>query len=251
MISKIDRLSEEIFFGIFDYLSVGDILRAFLHLNGDIDGIVRGYKNYHVNFRLICKENFDAICRYIQPSQIKSLVLSDSKETPGLSRIYFSRFSIEQFHHLQAIYLSEIEDNTRPLLANLKQLNSLIAFKTDRFSHLDLIAETSGLKQLVLTQFSVVDYDHVHLLDRISFSHLHTLALPYCSYPQLRRILSEASKLKSLTISLFISDCTGVDYFAEEHHHSTLPIKSLTLSISTFSNSNYFQRRFSAFLCCI
>ena len=237
MISKIDHLSEEIFFTIFDYLWAVDILGAFLHIS---DGIICRYKNYHVNFRLIFKRDFDLICRYIQPEKIKSLILSDSRETPGLSQLYFSRFSIEQFSRLHAISLSEIEDNTRPLLAKIDQLKSLISFQTDRFSHLELIEQIPRLKRLVLTQFPDLDYDHVHLLDGISFSHLHTLSLPYCSYAQLRRILSEASKLKSLNISLFISDCTGVDYFAEEHHNTTLPIESLTMSICTFSKLKYF-----------
>ena len=235
MISKIDFLSEEIFFTIFEYLTCVDILDAFLHISPYIDGIVFRYENYHVNFRCILKRNFDLICRCIQPNQIKSLIVSDSRQTPGQSNIYLSRFPIEQFIHLQAISLFEIEDENRSLFRNINQLNNLVSFQTDRLANFELIETLPRLKRLVLTQFSDIDYNHVNLLDLISYSHLRSLTLPYCSYPQLRRILSEASQLRKLNISLIISDCTGVDYFAEQHHNTTLRITHLTMSIGTFS----------------
>jgi hypothetical protein len=238
-----DLFPSGIFYTIFDYLWCDDILYSFLNISNYIDTILFNYHNYHVNFKSILKRQFDLICRYIKPNQIKSLVLSDSNETPGQSKAFLSLFPIEQFICLRAISLFEIENDSRPLFFNIHELKCLVSFESDTLSNLWMIETIPRLKRLIVHKFLDNDYNHENLLHPISFSHLRHLTLPYCSYTQLRRILCLALKLTSLNISLIISDCTGIDYFAEQHQDPPLTINHLTMSIHTYSKLRYLFRK--------
>lgn len=231
----LDLLPTEILYTIFDYFWSHEILYSFMNISDYINNILLSYRNYHVNFKSILKGEFDLICHHIKPNQIKSLVLSDSNETPGQSKAFLSLFPIEQFIYLHAISLFEIENDSRSFFFNIHQLKYLISFETDTLSNLWMIETIPRLKRLIVNKYFDNDYNHENLLDSISFSHLLNLTLPYCSYTQLRRILCFAPKLISLNISLIISDCTGIDYFAEQHQDTPLIINHLTLSIHTFS----------------
>ncbi|CAF0767871.1 unnamed protein product [Rotaria sordida] len=231
----LDLLPKEIIFTIFDFLWAHDILYSFLNISNYFNNILLTYQNYHVNFKSILKQQFDLVCRFIQPNQITSLVLSDSNETPSQSKTFLSLFPIEKFINLRAITLSDIENDCHSLFFNIRQLKYLNYFETDTLSHLWMIETISRLKQLIINKYADNDYNHESLLHSISFSHLRNLTLPYCSYVQLRQILSCASKLTSLNISLIISDCTGIDYFAEQHQETPLIVNHLTMSIQTFT----------------
>ncbi|CAF0973048.1 unnamed protein product [Rotaria sp. Silwood1] len=232
----LDLLPKEIVYSIFEFLWAHDILYSFLHISNYFNNILLTYQNYHINFKSILKRQFDLVCHFIQPNQITSLILSDNNETPGQSKTFLSFFPIEQFINLRAITLFDIENDSHSLFFNIRQLKYLNYFETDTLSHLWMIETIPQLKQLIVNNYVDNDYNHENLLHSISFSHLCKLTLPYCSYVQLRRILCCAPKLTSLNISLIISDCTGIDYFAEQHQETPLIINHLTMSIKTFSN---------------
>ncbi|CAF2616086.1 unnamed protein product [Rotaria sp. Silwood2] len=241
----LDLLPKEIVYTIFDFLWADDILYSFLNISNGFNNILLIYQNYHVNFKSILKPKFDLVCRFIQPNQITSLVLSDSNETPGQSKIFLSLFPIEQFINLRAITLCDIENDSHSLFINIRQLKYLRYFEIDTLSHIWMIETMSQLKRLIVNKYVDNDYNHEILLYSISFSHLRSLTLPYCSYVQLRHILCCAPKLTSLNISLIISDCSGIDYFSEQHQETPLIINHLTMSIQTFSKlknnlSNFF-----------
>lgn len=231
----LDLLPKEIFFSIFDFLWAHDVLYSFFNINHYSDHIISSYCKYHVNFKAILKENFDLVCRCIQPNQIQSLILSDSDETPGQSKCFLSLFPIEQFMNLRAITLSNIENDSCSLFVNIRQLKCLSYFETDTLSHLQLIEAIPPIRHLVINKLMNDDYHHENLLCAMSISHLRNLSIPNCSYVQLTQILAGAPKLISLKISLIVSDCTGIDYFAEQHHETPLGIKHLTMSIHTWS----------------
>lgn len=228
-------LPKEILYNIFDFLWAHDILYAFLNINDQFNTVLSAYQDYNVNFKSILKWQFDLVCSVVQPNQIKSLVLSDNNESPNQSTLFLSRFSIEQLVNLRALTLSNIENDHDPLFVNIFQLQHLDYFQTDTLSHLWMIQKTPRLKQLIINGFTVNDYNHMNSLSSISFSYLYKLTLSYCSYVQLRQILCLAPKIKSLNISLTISDCTGIDYFAEQHQEASLRINCLTMSIHSFS----------------
>ncbi|CAF3496535.1 unnamed protein product [Rotaria socialis] len=213
----LDSLPKEIIYTIFDYFWAHDILYSFLDSSAYINSIILTYHNYHVNFKSILKRLFDLVCCSIRSNQITSLILSDDNETPCQSKIYFSLFPIEEFINLRAIRLSDIENDT--------------------LSHLWMIETIPKLKRLIVNKFSDHDYNQENSLCAISFFYLRNLTLPYCSYNQLRQILRSAPKLTSLNISLIISDCTGIDYFAEQHQEVPLIINKLTISIHTFTRT--------------
>ena len=240
-----DLLPMEIVYTICDYFWGHEIFYSFFNISDYLNRILMNYQNYYLNFKSILKHQFDLLCRYIQPNQIKSLILSDSNETPGQSKAFLSLFPIEQLINLRAITLSDIENDSRSFFVNINRLEALNSFETDTFAHLWMIETIPRLKRLVINKFSDNDFNFAHMLSSISFSHLYKLTLPYCSYVQLRQILSLAPKLISLHISLIISDCTGIDYFAEQHQATPLAIKHLVMSIHTRSKSRRINSIFS------
>ena len=125
---SMDVLPVELFHHIFVYLSTPDILLAFCGLNNYIDGIIVGYNQYLCLFRSMNRAQFDLVCRLIQPNRITSLKLSDLDDTPGQSKLFFSRFKIEQFTNLRSLNIQNIDEHVIDKLMNvfkLKQLTSL------------------------------------------------------------------------------------------------------------------------------
>ncbi|CAF1274023.1 unnamed protein product [Adineta steineri] len=228
-----DLLPTEVLHNIFVYLWADDILYSFYNISTSVNNIISSYKYYHVNFQSILKRDFDHICRCIRPDQIISLILSDTNDTPHQSHLYLSLFPINQFIHLRALTLIDIDNNSQSLFDNLCEIKSLVSFEIDTMSHLRYIG--SQLKRLVVNKYVEDDYIHESFLSSLSFCHIQSLTLPYCSYHQLRQILSDALKLTSLTISLLISDCSGIDYFAEQRQEMSLALTYLNLSIQTFT----------------
>jgi hypothetical protein len=126
---SIDVLPVELFHLIFAYLSTPNILHAFCGLSDYVDAVIFGYNQYSCLFRSIDRTEFDLVCRLIQPYQITCLRLSDTDGTPGQSKLFFSRFKIEQFTNLRSLDIGNIDDHVIDQLNNLtklKQLTSLV-----------------------------------------------------------------------------------------------------------------------------
>jgi hypothetical protein len=85
----LDLFPGEIVELIFDYLSIIDIIRAFLKLSPHTNKIVSNYNFYKVNLVSILKNEFDLICDNIKSHQIKSLILSDGIDTPFQTNVFF------------------------------------------------------------------------------------------------------------------------------------------------------------------
>lgn len=118
-----DDVPVELLHDLFDYFLAHELLYSFRHVSDYIDGALRSYSAYRWNFQSIGKREFDLVCRHIHPEQVISLVLPDDNDTPGLPRLFLSRFRIEQFVQLQA--LSLISTDLHSSLSILSQLNQL------------------------------------------------------------------------------------------------------------------------------
>ena len=196
-----DRLPVEILHLIFDYISTYDILHGFAKLSPYVDRVVSSYHDYQLNFRSIIKEEFDWICRRINPSGVVSLSLADDADTPGQCDLFLSLLPLEQFHStLRALSLSGINNDCI----------SKIVKHFDLFDHLlsltivDRTQSIPGALINLLPKLTRCNVPQSWLFE--SFTRMpeleHLILSSRCTYAQLTRIIENAPKLITLHIFL-------------------------------------------------
>ena len=233
--SRLDLLPHNVIHIIFDFLRALHIVDSFLNISDTLNNALWTYGNYRIDFKSVRKRDFDLVCRHVRPDQVTALTLCDGDETPNQSHIFLSLFPIDRFCRLRALKLIKIDTGSRSPLADLHRLEHLTSFETDSMSLLPFIELTPKLERLVVNKYHDDDYNDETFLSTMSLAHLRHLSLPYCSYSQLRHILSRTPQLSSLEITLQISDCAGIDYFSEQHQNSALALTRLKMSIRTCS----------------
>jgi len=213
-----DLLPVELLHTLFTYFLAHEILLSFYNVSDHINAVLLTYSAYRVNFKSIRKIDFDLICRHIRADQIISLVLSDDKDTPGLSELFFSRFQIEQFTQLQSLTLIEIEfESMESIFRNFHQLNRLRSFSfnveltrkkypTRRDYYLNMFDQIDSLSfnayTRVLPQLTHLYLNNGNVFRSIALSHLHHLKLDKCTPNELEIIFQNAPQLQSLDICL-------------------------------------------------
>jgi hypothetical protein len=139
MVCCIDILPVELIRVIFCYLDGVDIVRCFVGISDYMDDILRSYENYSLSLRNISKSSFDLICNNIKPWQVVRLTLSDEISTPGLIRLFFKRFQLEEFTRLRSLYLYsvDLEKLLTDLVCKISKLTELEIFIIDECYALD------------------------------------------------------------------------------------------------------------------
>ncbi|CAF1002006.1 unnamed protein product [Rotaria sp. Silwood1] len=130
---SLERLANELFLDIFEYLSDVDLFHGFRELNIRIDNlIIKHFKNHkHIDFRLIFKEDLNIIRRKYLPlfiNEIKSIYLSDNDTNPHELDIFISRlYPLYRFENLQSIKFYNIYsiEKINRILNDLKHLSYL------------------------------------------------------------------------------------------------------------------------------
>jgi hypothetical protein len=103
MISRLESFSSEIFYEIFDCLSIYDIFHGFVDLNYRLNNLI-GLYPLEIDFRKICRSKFDLICHQLQFKQVISLIFSeeDIPEQVFIFHQYFPNVK-EEFISLRRI----------------------------------------------------------------------------------------------------------------------------------------------------
>ena len=114
-----ERLPTELIHKIFDYLQSDEIFISF--------GRVHTYDRYRLNFQSSTISNFLFTLRYLDPSRVISLTLSNTNDTPGQFQQFLSLFSLKQFLRLQSLRLIQPSNPTdlNQILTDLHSLDFL------------------------------------------------------------------------------------------------------------------------------
>lgn len=231
----LDLFPVELVHMILDYLWAPEIIHSFFNISNYVDNVLWNYNNYHLNFQSILKKHFDFVCHHIQPSQVISLTLSDSDDTPKQSQLFLSIFSIEQYTHLRALKLIEIDDESQMIFSSLYKLENLISLEFE-FKFYGLCHRfPSKLKRLILNDPHGIYLDNKRSTFNSSILDLQHLALPYCSCAQLHQVLHLIPSLRSLKTVTAISDFFDSREFVKEDQSTLFSLTCLTLSVTTSS----------------
>ncbi|CAF3282189.1 unnamed protein product, partial [Rotaria sp. Silwood2] len=121
-----------------------------------LNKVIRLYPNHRLNFKSILRSNFDLICQYISPDQVKILILSDEKDTSGQSELFLSHFQINQFINLQTLILIQIEKKSLEIInLHLNKLHYLRSLFLNSEITIPLSLPLVNLRYLKLSQYSL------------------------------------------------------------------------------------------------
>ncbi|CAM2729389.1 unnamed protein product [Rotaria socialis] len=245
-ICAFDLLPIELVHVIFNYFLAQEILHSFTNVSDYVDSILFSYSSHRLNFSSISKSTFDLVCRYIRPSQVISLTLSNANDTSGQSDLFLTHFRIEQFIQLRSLRLIEIElDSLESIFSNLTHLTLLRS----------LTYETNGIKTkcpnwiygysgMIINVKSCFEETAMRVLPRLNVSNLEIdvakklprlrhLTLGKSNYGEINRILSQVPQLRSLNVSLQ-GDASHIHHlsFCSQLNRLTLKIDDSLISMT-------------------
>ena len=217
-ISRLDQLPVELWRCILSHLSAHEIFHSFTYLSSYIDGMLKTYTKYRVNFKAISRNDFDLVCQHIRPDQVISLILSDDENTPGLISLFLSRFQIHQFTCLRTLWLIDIGPDfwtdIIPQMIKLKHLRSFFFDLSypDNSSICNLSqTEVAQLDRALIYSYSPVlpqlyqlRLNYGHFPKTRMLSHHRDLIFGRLNIHEIKNICSITSQLRSLDVSLSI-----------------------------------------------
>lgn len=243
MKSTFEYLPVEIFYEVFDFLSVYDILRSFTKLTKRIDDIVGSYP-LELDFKEISRTKFDFICRRIQPKQVITINLSDEfmPDQVKLFHQYFPDFD-DRFIGLKTIKFI----NVSMILPNLPQNVSSLSIKTYlKANNTDNFIRKILNQQSQYLTYLKVDGCYVFRSINTSFSLLKQLVIDYCTVTEFHRILPYLP-IHLTHLNIFIDQEENTPKLNFKPLSNSLRNLTLTLSDGKIINSIfYFIKFFSA-----
>ncbi|CAF3479449.1 unnamed protein product, partial [Rotaria sp. Silwood2] len=169
---------------------------------------------------------------FLLPNQIISLILSDEKETPYQSELFFSDFQISYYTHLRALKLISLNDDGEEIFMNLHYVQSLVSLEINIRIDLPFIKQLLPLKKLIINIPSNVQFDILPSISTISFKYLQDFSLSYCTLTTLQHFFSKMLQLKSFKTSLLFFNPEKLNVLFHIHQIQPTPINLIPFSLS-------------------
>ena len=204
----LDQLPVELLHNLFDYFVIHEILFSFSNISEYINSIIQSYSNHRFHCISIRKSHFNFICRHIRPEQVISLVLSDANDAPGLTRLFFSHFRLEQFIRLRSLTLIDVDfDSLEAIFAHLDNLKQLRALSFNeqsiRYPYSCRVQPTTfhftDIHMRILSRLNRLHLSNDTTFTSISLRQLRHLELDKCVNSEFERIFQLLPQLRSLS----------------------------------------------------
>ena len=123
-----ENLPVEIFHEIFDYLDIETIFSSIVPLCQLFRLIVLNYDRLNFHLKLSSKAQFDVLCRFILPENIRSLTLYNNEQIPDQISSFLQQVHLQQLTRLHSIHLDGIDEFQLDYLCKRINLNFLRSF---------------------------------------------------------------------------------------------------------------------------
>ena len=153
-----DKLLVETYHQIFDHLDIETIFFSIRPVCRSFQRIVQNYDRFDFNLKIISKTRFDVLCRYISPSNIRSLTLYNNDLIDHQMKLFPSQVRLRQLTRLHSIHLYGIEEFQFNSLFKQINVNLLRSFsvlmahdnrgRKTTSKHLSKIVQQSTLRQI-------------------------------------------------------------------------------------------------------
>ncbi|CAF4030716.1 unnamed protein product [Rotaria sordida] len=228
----LDRFPIEILHIIFDYFWAHEILHSFFDTSDYFNDILSNYDRYRINGQSITKSDFDFICLFILPNQVISLILSDEKETPYQSELFFSDFQIDYYTRIRALKLIDLNNDGEEIFMNLHHVQSLVSLEINIQIDLPFIKQLPPLKKLTINIPSNVQFDILPSISTVSFKYLQHFSLSYCTLTALQYFFRQMPQLKSFKTSLLFFNPEELNVLSHIHQIQPTPVNLISFSLS-------------------
>ncbi|UJR17991.1 hypothetical protein I4U23_004892 [Adineta vaga] len=204
--SHILDLPNEIIYHCFDYLSFYEIQQSFRNLNIRFTHLITIHWSSIQIDSDVRKLQFECLLSNLNPTQIKSLHLSENDDQRHYVLQFLSRFPIETLKNLRSLKLNKLSQQSFHLIiSNLHQLHKLsnliildIPEDNDEFLFEHLFSNQNPiLKSLTLDGILYCDTTTIY-----SLSNIEILALN-CYVDNVHHFLERTPKLKKLNLNLY------------------------------------------------
>ena len=123
-----ENLPVEIFYQIFDYLQIETIFFTIRPVSRSFQSIVLNYDRWNFHLKIASKAQFDVLCRFIPPQNIRSLTLYNNEQTPDQISTFLQQVRLRQLTQLHSIDLDGIDEFQLNYLCKRINLNLLRSF---------------------------------------------------------------------------------------------------------------------------
>ncbi|CAF1084853.1 unnamed protein product [Didymodactylos carnosus] len=225
---SLESFSTELFFEIFEYLSLIDRFRAFAGLNRRLTLMV----NLHpvrVNLQSISRWDFDFLCRHIRPERVISLVFSEEK-MPDQVKLFLEHFPDfeHQFICLQSVKLIQTEN----CLSILPRCVSCLTFSK--------MFCGNGVNEMLIQQAKILTHlnvDKLRLIQSVNIEFpllTHLTIDSFCFIDQVDQLIQnfKTPPIFSLNVS-FAGDHDHFPFKFEKMCWSLMYLKHLTIKLVT------------------
>ena len=110
IIQSMEKLPVEIVHLIFDHLDIETIFFSIRPVCRSFRSIVQIYDRFDFHSMIISKPHFDVLCRFVPPSNIRSLTLYHNEQIPDQISRFLSRIRLRQLTRLHSINLYGIDE---------------------------------------------------------------------------------------------------------------------------------------------
>jgi hypothetical protein len=241
-----ELLPNEIILDLFEYFSFIHLFHGFFDLNTRFKKLLcQQFRQFHLDFRLLSKTNFDQICQNYVPSvidRILSLHLSNDDDTPQQIEFFLSRTDcqLRQFIHLQSISIS--------CLQSQQTIDQIMV----ECSYLPCLTRLTFLQSAMDTKAIEIEriYNNIWSLSKLEYyySNIYRNHWMYC--PNLTVVSASLRHLiipnATFSLSLFMHLCQCTPYLQSISTNltdysnkltSSLPILSITRLKIVFEGS--------------
>ena len=230
-----ENLPLEIFHRIFDHLDIETIFFSVRSVCRLFHSIVLNYDRLDFHLKLSSKAQFDVLCRFIPPQNIRSLTLYNNEQVPEQISLFLQQVHLQQLTRLHSIDLDGIEEFQLNYLCQRINLNLLRSFSIqmkkydDRrrktiVNYLSTVVNQPNLRYLYLnmnnnriSELSWPMNSSIECLTVNGYMKLDTLMKIFSCSPQLHRLI-----IKEIFFEIDIN---------HRKSHSFVQLKSLIIEV--------------------
>lgn len=242
MMMTFESCPNEIVLQCFEYLNGFEIFQSFDRLNDRFSRLIHSI-SFHLNFQHIRRDLFDQFCQIIQSNphlkqHITSLQLSNANTCQQID-LFLSKFSLDEWTHLQSLTLIHIEEIHIPKLKFfLPRMHQLHSIRLIEMSN----GMMGGNELLTILPLANLRMLTIPILTQIDTTSIIThLSITDCSLDQIIYWLMKCTpRLKYLTIANLCKASSQWRYDSRDYHPvvhlKQLIIQNLAYSFEEFAS---------------
>lgn len=237
--SPLISLPEELLHLIFDHVDAQTLLLSVHQTCHRLRNVLSRYNRWRLDFRYLCKADFDRLCRLVDPEKVNSLVLADGKKKSGRIASFLSLVPMDRLSQLRSLSVTQISSQQLSILLTSIPLRLLRSCSI----HLTDVEDNNPTLALLLAQASLhrfelfVDskwFPSIRWPERCTIQRLCLGG--HVSMSTLCEMLNQLMYLKTLVLDSICDESFQASRIQSGHQITSLTIKNLSIDVNHFEH---------------